>query len=88
MTFVIFYDKQPLKFLKKLDKHLSSRILDKIDELLTENPVPHSSKAVVGEHGVFRIRIGDYRTLYRVDFQSKKIVVFKLDKRPRVYDKK
>ena len=48
MSFIILYDKQPEKFLKKLDKHISERILDKVDELLTENPVPHTTKAIVG----------------------------------------
>ena len=86
MTFSIEYDKQPLKFLKNQDKHIVKRILDKADELLIDNPVPHNAVSVVGEHGVFRIRIGDYRALYRVNYQEKRIVIFKLDKRPRAYD--
>jgi len=86
MTFAISYDKQPLRFLKLQDKHIVQRILDKIDELLLDNPVPHNAVAIVGEHGAFRIRIGDYRALYRVNYKEKKIVVFKLDKRPRAYD--
>ncbi|MBI2043808.1 hypothetical protein HYT24_00390 [Candidatus Pacearchaeota archaeon] len=32
------------------------------------------------------MRIGDYRVLYRVDYKSNKIVIFKIDKRPRAYD--
>ena len=85
MTFEIEYGKQPRKFLKKLDKHLISIIMDKIDELLMDNPVPHDAKAIVGEHGVFRIRIGDYRAIYRVNYSKEIIVIFKLDKRPKVY---
>lgn len=34
MSFNIDYDKQPQNFLKKSDKHISKRIIDKIDELL------------------------------------------------------
>jgi mRNA interferase RelE/StbE len=86
MSFSILYDKQPEKFLKKSDKNLSKRILDKIDELLIENPVPHNAKAMVGEHGVFRIRIGDYRIIYRVNFVENKVIVFKIDKRSKVYN--
>ncbi|MFA5796505.1 MAG: type II toxin-antitoxin system RelE/ParE family toxin [Candidatus Woesearchaeota archaeon] len=85
MTFEILYDKQPTKFLKTQNKDVIKRILDKIDETLKENPVPADAKYIIGEHGVYRIRIGDYRALYRINYQEKKIVVFKLDKRERIY---
>lgn len=32
MTFLIEYDKQPQNFLKKSDKYISIRIMDKIDK--------------------------------------------------------
>ena len=86
MTFLIEYDKQPQAFLKKSDKHITKRIMDKIEELLTNNPVPHTAVSVIGEHGAFRIRIGDYRALYRINYTERKIIIFKMDKRPRVYD--
>lgn len=87
MSFEIFYDAQPLDFLKKLDKHFAKRIADKLDSLLLpDNPVPHSAKAIVGKHGVFRLRIGDYRALYSVDYKMEKIIIFKIDKRDAVYD--
>jgi mRNA interferase RelE/StbE len=85
MSFIIFYDNQPSNFLKKLDKQISKRILDKIDESLKSNPVPHDAKIIVGEHGIFRLRIGDYRALYRVNYTEKKIIIVKIDKRERVY---
>ncbi len=85
MKFSIEYDKQPKRFLKKLDKHLAKRILDKVDESLKNEPVPHGVKPIVGKHGVFRLRIGDYRTLYRINYKEKRIVIFKLDKRSRIY---
>lgn len=85
MNFQINYDKPVLKFLKKLDKNISKRILDKIKQILKEDIIPHNVKAIVGKHGVFRIRIGDYRALYRINYQNKKIVVFKIDKRSKVY---
>ncbi len=55
MMFAIDYDKQPLKFLKNQDKHIIQRIMDKIDEL-SNNPIPHNAIAIVGEHGVYRIK--------------------------------
>jgi len=86
MIFEIVYDKQPVKFLNKVNKKVSNRILDKIEETLSNDPVPHDAKSIVGEHGVFRIRIGDYRALYRINYSESKIIVFKIDKRSKVYD--
>ena len=86
MTFLISYDHQSEDFLKKSDSFIAKRILDKIRELLSTTPVPHQAVAIVGEHGVFRIRIGDYRALYRVNYAESKIIVLKIDKRSKVYD--
>lgn len=80
------YDLHPQKFLRKLDRHIAVRIIDRIEMLLVNNPVPHDAKAIVGEHGVFRIRIGKYRALYRVDYGENKIVILKIDRRDSVYD--
>jgi len=86
MNFLIEYDKQPQNFLRKSDKHIAKRIMDKIEELLTNEAVPHTAIAIVVEHGVFRIRIGDYRAIYRVNYSENKIVIVKLDKRGKIYD--
>ena len=86
MSYEIFYDKQPEKFLEKLDKHIAARIVDKIEATLSNNPVPHNAVAIEGEHGVFRIRIGDFRVLYRVNYENNRIIIIKVDKRSRVYD--
>jgi len=86
MIFGISYDNQPKSFLKKLDKHLAKRIVDKIDETLPNNPVPQDAKRALG-YGLptFRIRVGKYRVLYRINYEIKVIVIVKIDKRERVY---
>ena len=85
MNLEIDYDKQPIKFLKKQAKILAKRIIDKVD-LLSTNPVPCNVKRMQGhKEPTFRIRIGKYRVIYRVNYDSKLIVVVKIDKRERVY---
>ena len=86
MSFSVEYDIAAIKFLKQLDKHLVDRILTKIEKTLPLNPVPHDAKTIVGKHGVFRIRIGDYRVLYRINYETGKIIVVTIDKRSRVYN--
>ncbi|MFC1769073.1 type II toxin-antitoxin system RelE/ParE family toxin [Nanoarchaeota archaeon] len=73
------------KFLKKCDNVLSKRIIDKIQQL-EKDPVPHDSKRVVNEESTFRIRIGNYRVLYKIKYNEKVILISKIDKRPSVYN--
>lgn len=42
-------------------------------------------KKLKGEKDVYRIRIGDFRVLYRLIPEDDIILVFKVDKRSRVY---
>lgn len=83
--FEITLDKQADKFLRKCEKILFDRIVKKLEELKT-NPIPHDSKRVQGyNEPTFRVRMGDYRALYRVNHEEKRIVVVKVDNRERVY---
>mgnify|MGYP001581574139 CR=1 FL=1 len=85
--FELEYSNISKKFLKNLDRELSSRILNKI-ELLKENSVPSDAKFIGREDNdkIFRIRIGKYRVLYKVKESEKVIIISKIDKRERVYD--
>ena len=79
--------KPALKFLKSItDKKLLKRIADKINGL-EKNPFPQDIERVEGYKyvKVFRVRVGDYRILYFVDYSSSKIYIEKVDKRRRVY---
>ncbi|MBI4167796.1 MAG: type II toxin-antitoxin system RelE/ParE family toxin [Candidatus Aenigmarchaeota archaeon] len=85
MTFVIGYSNQALKFLKQADKVLARRILDKL-ELLVNEPVGRNAKAIEGyKEKLYRVRVGDYRILYEVDHENKKIGIIKIDHRSKVY---
>ena len=68
------------------DNILLKRIADKIDDL-ENNPFPPGIERVEGSTDikVFRVRVGDYRILYFVDYASSKIYIEKIDKRGRVY---
>ncbi len=76
------------KFLDKLDNHIRMRIEERLKRL-GENPVPSDAKFICRADGdkVFRYRIGDYRALYKVRETERIVLIAKIDKRPRVYDK-
>lgn len=84
--FEIKLDKQSGHFLAKCENEIFERISGKL-ESLKQNPVPHDAKRVIGyELPTFRVRIGKYRALYRINYEEKRIIVVKIDKRERVYD--
>ena len=85
MSFNVSYSNQAIKFLKKADKVLVKRLLQKIEDLC-EKPIMHDSKTVEGyQEKLFRVRVGDYRILYEVDYEKNLLGIVKIDKRPRAY---
>ena len=76
------------KFLDKLDSHIKIRIEERLMNL-KDNPVPSDAKFICRDKGdkVFRYRIGDYRALYKVKDRENVILIAKIDKRPRIYDR-
>ncbi len=59
-------------------------MIEKIENL-RENPITHDTKTVEGSRGLFRVRVGNYRILYEVDYRNNLIGIIKIDKRARVY---
>ena len=84
MIFEVLYSNQAKKFLKKSDVILVKRLFNKI-EALRETPVLHDSKTIEGSEKLFRVRVGDYRILYEVDYKNNSIGIVKIDKRDSVY---
>ena len=74
------------KFLKRADKELSSRIIERIEKLKIE-PFPSDVKRVVGKRDkIFRVRVGSYRVQYSVFYDKHVIFISDIDKRERAYD--
>lgn len=44
MSFLIVYTKLSSRFLSKCDRHIAARIMDKLDAVLSETPVPQGAK--------------------------------------------
>ena len=54
-------------------------------ELLHNNPFPSRSRKLSGSDQDYRIRIGDYRILYRVDTKAKIITIYHIRHRREAY---
>lgn len=66
----------PRRALKRID----ARILS-----LAEDPYPAAAKLLRGEEGIRRIRVGDYRILYRVEKDRLVVLVVRVGHRREVY---
>jgi len=71
------------KDLDKLETSVFERILKKI-RALSKDARPPGCLKLTGDGG-YRLRIGDYRLLYRIDDASKRIYVYRIKHRKDVY---
>ncbi|MBS3098424.1 type II toxin-antitoxin system RelE/ParE family toxin [Candidatus Woesearchaeota archaeon] len=76
------------KYINNLDKVMKNRIKEKIEKL-EENPFPQEVERVEDykDEKVFRVRVGNQRILYIVRYSPNKLIITKVDKRPRIYDR-
>ena len=71
------------KDLDNLEKRFFKQIKDKINSLKS-NPRAHGCLKLTAEEG-YRIRIGDYRVLYRIDDKNKVIYIYRIKHRKESY---
>lgn len=79
-----------LKILPKAQKDIDelhgkifSSIKDKILSLV-DNPRPYGTIKLTGENG-YRIRVQDYRILYRIDDRLKEVFIYRIKLRKDAY---
>jgi len=85
MKFKVLLHKKADKFLRELKPKEKKRIIDKLRQL-EDFPVTRLEIVkIAGEENTFRLRVGNYRALFKVYEQEKIIVIIKLDIRKRIY---
>ena len=75
------------KTLEHLSKEYRLRVLEVLDKLKT-NPIPYKDydiKKLKGFEDTFRVRIGDIRIVYTIDWSSRIITVHFIGPRGRAY---
>ena len=82
MGYQIFYEKEALKELDKLEPSISRRIIKKIDEM-SENPASCDIKKLKASED-YRLRVGDYRIIFI--FDNSHIKILKIGHRQQIYD--
>jgi len=66
-------------FQAKAFEKIKKRILS-----LSNNPRPFGAIKLTQEEG-YRIRVGDYRILYRIDDRQKEVIIYRIKHRKEVY---
>ena len=66
-----------------LQGEMLERVVKAISSL-KQNPRPHGVKKLFTEDG-WRIRIGDYRVLYTIDYKQKLVTIYRVKHRREAY---
>ena len=87
MTYSIEISSPADKALEKLPKTTRLRIVG-ASELLSVDPRPPGAKMLRGgEHGRWRVRIGDYRIVYAIEDGRLLVLVLRIAHRREAYDR-
>lgn len=85
MAYKLSFSKTALKNLLKISANKKSIILEKL-EMLKLGPYQENNniKKLAGYDG-YRLRVGDYRVIYRIDKEKVEILVINIDVRGEIY---
>lgn len=72
------------KFVNALPESIRKRIIRKVVSLET-NPRPHDAIKLEGSNDYYRIRVGDYRIIYRIQDDRLIILIIKVAHRRESY---
>ena len=85
--YAVEYLAEAVKELASLERPMQRLIKEKIDKL-AQNPetLKNNIKALKGEHsGKYRLRVGDYRIIYRLQNEIITITIIRIGHRKEVY---
>jgi mRNA interferase RelE/StbE len=83
MTYTVYLKRSAEKELDHLPEKIHDRIVN-ILLSLKENHIPKGVKKLKGRDG-YRIRVGDFRILYIIDYSKKRIDIISIAHRREVY---
>jgi mRNA interferase RelE/StbE len=77
------FKSKAFKQLRKLDKSVQRKIIEKLDQVSREEVLFSNKRLTKFKIGSFRLRIGDYRLVYDID--GRMITVLLLGHRKEIY---
>jgi mRNA interferase RelE/StbE len=74
--------------LERLDKNLQKRISEKLEWL--RNNFDKIIPSALGSEwrGFFKLRVGDWRVIYKVKWDKNQIIIYVIDRRDKIYKRR
>lgn len=72
--------------IRKLARPVQERIAVRLRRLM-EDPRPKDALKLAGQEGLYRIRVGDYRIVYRIVDDALLVVIVRVGHRGEVYSR-
>jgi len=85
VTYIVVISREADRELERLPKAIVKRVFIKLRSL-GQNPRPAGSTKLVGQVNLWRIRVGDYRIIYRVEDDRQVVTVLHVRHRRDAYD--
>ncbi len=83
MSYRIFLHPKAAEFLRKADASLRRRIRDRLRELVSS---PKETGQRLKYSPFWRLRMGDYRAIFEVDEEERRVIILFIGHRRAVYD--
>jgi mRNA interferase RelE/StbE len=88
VSWTINFSEVALKQLKKLDKQVTKRIIDYLENRIStaEDPKLQGKALSYNKSGLWRYRVGDYRVICQINDETITILVLGIGHRKDIYD--
>lgn len=87
-SWLVEFTSQARHDLSKIDRTVKQRIFDKIDWLVGNFDIVNHLPLTGGFRDFYKLRVGDWRAVYSIDWQNRLIIVNYIDHRNRIYKRK
>jgi len=84
MNFRVELSRRAFEFLEKVDPRTREKVMEKLREL-EQSPFPRGCLKLKGEVDTYRLRVGPIRVLYKILWDEKVTIVFKIERRKKAY---
>ena len=83
-TYKVVWHEKTIKDLRKINRSDAKRIVNKVEKVLSEDPINYSKRLTGPLNKLYRYRIGDYRVVYEMDGDTLIVLVLRVAHRNKV----
>lgn len=84
MTYTVIISPTAKRQIKKLDRKIQEKIVEKLRELAI-NPFPFGVRKLSGEKSIYRIRVEDNRIIFKYSKKQLAVLILKVGHRREIY---